>query len=205
MLAIGTALCQPTSAAGTMAMNSERARQLYVICAACHGARGQGEQSLEAPALAGQQPDYMLRQLHLFATGSRGVEGDPQGMQMRRILKTISSQDDWEILGAYIGTLPVPEPGPSAFATTTKGLQLYQSCVACHGAGGEGSRTLESPRLSTLQAWYIANQLRKFKAGLRGATPEDAAGARMRAAVSVLHSEADIVAVAEYISGGSSK
>ena len=179
-------------------VNLERAQQLYVICGACHGARAQGERALETPALAGQNGEYLLRQLRLFASGARGLEGDQQGRQMRQILETISSEDDWKQLIAYIGTLPVKDLTPPASDAGSRGHELYQTCAVCHGAAGEGSAALKAPRLVSLSQWYIANQLRKFRTGLRGAGADDR-GRQMRAAASMLQSDADVAAVAEYI------
>jgi cytochrome c oxidase subunit 2 len=175
----------------------ERAGQLYVICGACHGAHAQGERSLQTPALAGQQPDYLLRQLKLFASGARGGAGDPQGQQMQQILQTISGEQDWASLVAYINTLPVKGSTPQGEAA--RGKELYQTCAGCHGAAGEGIAALNAPRLSILADWYIAEQLKKFKAGQRGSRTDDAPGMQMRAASGMLQSDADIEAVAAYI------
>jgi len=37
-----------------------------------------------------------------------------------------------------------------------------QSCIACHGASGEGNRALGAPRIAGLSAGYIEKQLRDF-------------------------------------------
>jgi cytochrome c oxidase subunit 2 len=175
----------------------ERAEQLYVICGACHGARAQGEHSLQTPALAGQQPDYLLRQLKLFSSGARGGVNDPQGQQMQQILQTISSEQDWASLVAYVNSLPVNSS--TAQERNEHGRKLYQACIGCHGAQGEGIPALNAPRLSILADWYIASQLRKFKAGQRGAGSDDIPGMQMRAASTMLQTDADIAAVAAYI------
>jgi cytochrome c oxidase subunit 2 len=175
----------------------ERAEQLYVICGACHGAHAQGERSLQTPALAGQQPDYLLRQLKLFASGARGGPNDPQGQQMQQILQTISGEQDWASLVAYVNTLPAKASTPQVEAG--RGKELYQSCAGCHGAAGEGIVALNAPRLSILADWYIADQVKKFKSGQRGSRSDDVLGMQMRAASAMLQSDADIEAVAAYI------
>jgi cytochrome c553 len=56
-----------------------------------------------------------------------------------------------------------------------------QFCVACHGEQGEGREELNSPSITGLPAWYLEEQLRKFRAGQRGFHPEDIPGQQMRA------------------------
>ena len=61
-------------------------QQLYAICAACHGARAEGNPGLGAPALAGQQVAYLQRQLLNFRSGLRGSHKDDiYGAQMRAV------------------------------------------------------------------------------------------------------------------------
>jgi len=174
----------------------QRAQELYVVCGSCHGAHAQGERSLETPALAGQLPSYLMRQLKLFASGGRGGANDSQGQQMQQILQTISAEQDWKELIDYIGTLPVKAATP---AESGRGRELYQACSGCHGAAGEGTEALSAPRLSALPDWYIASQLRKFKAGVRGAGGKDIPGMQMRAASTMLKTDADIAVVSAYI------
>jgi cytochrome c553 len=52
--------------------------------------------------------------------------------------------------------------------------------VACHGDRGQGNQALNAPKLAGQADWYVASQLRKFKAGLRGTHPDDPTGALMR-------------------------
>lgn len=56
------------------------------------------------------------------------------------------------------------------------------ACAACHGEDGLGREALAAPRLAGQHASYLADQLRAYRSGARGAHPEDFAGATMRAA-----------------------
>ena len=47
-------------------------KQLFQMCAACHGAAGEGNQSMNAPASAGQSKWYIKQQLNNFRAGIRG-------------------------------------------------------------------------------------------------------------------------------------
>jgi cytochrome c oxidase subunit 2 len=50
-----------------------------------------------------------------------------------------------------------------------------------------------------MDAWYVEGQLKKFKAGIRGAHPDDTTGMRMRPMSLTLKTDADIAAVAAYV------
>ena len=79
------------------------------------------------------------------------------------------------------------------------GAALYTTCIACHGADGAGNQALNSPRLAGQSSWYLANQLKGFKAGYRGAKPGDTYGMQMRPMSMTLVDENAISNVAAYI------
>lgn len=60
-----------------------RGALLYRTCSVCHGERGEGNQALNAPRLAGQNDWYLVRQLRNYKAGLRGVYGDMWSAQMR--------------------------------------------------------------------------------------------------------------------------
>ena len=80
------------------------------------------------------------------------------------------------------------------------GREIYETCVPCHGSGGQGNHTLGAPAIAGLPQWYVEAQLTKFKTGVRGAHPDDQEGARMRPMARTLWKEGDIPSVAEYVS-----
>lgn len=84
------------------------------------------------------------------------------------------------------GAVPVIQP-PS---TTAAGIYA-QVCAACHGEKGEGKEELHSPSIAGLPAWYIEEQIRKFRSGSRGFHPEDVPGQQMRA-ISLILTETQI-------------
>ena len=94
---------------------------------------------------------------------------------------------------APAGTMTVSLTG-SPSATIWQG-----QCAACHGAAGEGNRSLGAPGLTQLSADYIARQLNHFVSGVRGAAAGDNAGKRMALSVANL-SEADIPNLAQLLS-----
>jgi cytochrome c553 len=81
-------------------------KRLYESCAACHGARAEGNARLQAPALAARSDWYMVTQLRNYKLGLRGAdERDALGAQMRAI--SVALPDDKAITDvvAYINTL----------------------------------------------------------------------------------------------------
>jgi cytochrome c oxidase subunit 2 len=82
-------------------------------------------------------------------------------------------------------------------AVADGGSVLFQSCVACHGARGEGNSAVNAPNIAGLDATYLARQLKHFRSGVRAGN--DAPAKAMSAAVSVLKTDADIETLAQYL------
>lgn len=93
----------------------------------------------------------------------------------------------------------------TAGAQDKRGEQLYRNCVICHGDKAEGMKLLNAPALAPLSEKYIVEQLKKFKAGHRGAHVKDTTGLQMAPMTQTLTSEEDIVAVSSYIASLPSK
>jgi cytochrome c oxidase subunit 2 len=66
------------------------------------------------------------------------------------------------------------------------GQVAYATCLACHGAQGEGNPLLNAPKLAGQEGWYLARQLRNFRDGLRGADEKDLYGRQMVAFASMV-------------------
>jgi len=78
----------------------------YAICASCHGANGEGNKALNAPAIAGQNDWYIVRQLYNFKNGIRGADPkDSYGQQMRPMAMTLPNEAAINNIAAYISTL----------------------------------------------------------------------------------------------------
>ena len=71
-------------------------------CTTCHGPDLEG--SVLGPMIAGQFPDYLVRQLRAFKWGSRRGDADPGG-QMELQVRYLS-EDDILAVSAYVGSLP---------------------------------------------------------------------------------------------------
>ena len=177
-------------------------QQVYATCAACHGARAEGNPGLGAPALAGQQVAYLQRQLMNFRSGLRGShKDDTYGAQMRAASQ-VALRDEKAIaaVATYIAALPRTDVKPAGKFDARNGNNLYQGkCGACHGGQAEGNEALSAPRLAGLDAAYIKRQHRNFGKGLRGAQPQDRYGKQMALMATTLGSERELDDVIGYI------
>lgn len=79
--------------------DTARGRSLYVTCESCHGAKGEGNQAIGAPALAARTDWYLATQLHNFKAGVR------DNAQMRAIASTLPDAQAIDDVVAYINTL----------------------------------------------------------------------------------------------------
>jgi cytochrome c oxidase subunit 2 len=90
----------------TLAGDEEHGRDLYLTCSKCHGRRGEGNWSTNAPRLAGLSDWYIVTQLKNFASGARGAHAqDFYGQQMGMMADTLRDEDAMRDLAAYINTL----------------------------------------------------------------------------------------------------
>ena len=94
------------SPAHTVSGDVKQGRKLYNACAACHGARAEGNSELQAPALAGQSDWYLVTQLERFQSGTRGFSPqDTHGAQMRAAVNALPDGAAVTNVVAYINTL----------------------------------------------------------------------------------------------------
>jgi cytochrome c553 len=80
-----------------------------------------------------------------------------------------------------------------------RGVELYETCLPCHGASAVGNVELAAPSIAGLPQWYVEEQLRGFQSGFRGDHASDLPGLRMRPMALTLNRDGDIESVAEYV------
>lgn len=181
--------------------NAQVGQANYAVCAACHGANGEGNEALNAPRLAGQEDWYLRQQIAYFKTGVRGTaEGDIYGAQMAPMAATLANDQITSNVIAYIESLPDTPAPKTITGDLANGADLYQGkCSICHGKNGEGAWSAHAPRLAGMTDWYMARQLQHFKDGVRGSHREDQLGYQMQHMVSALEDEQAINDVVAYI------
>ena len=172
----------------------------YAVCSACHGANGEGNSSLNAPRLAGQESWYIKRQVKNFQHGLRGADsGDTFGAQMAPMAATLANDAAVNNVAAYIASLPTTDSPPTINGDTDRGEHLFNTCKSCHGPNGEGIWALNAPRLNGINDWYLVRQLENYKQGIRGSHPQDLYGKQMTLLTGMLRDEQDIRDVVAYI------
>lgn len=96
----------PISPPTTIEGDATRGATLYASCAACHGAVGEGNESIGAPALAGQNDWYLATQIRNYRDGRRGThEDDVRGETMRPLVAALADDAAITDVVAYINSL----------------------------------------------------------------------------------------------------
>ena len=109
---------------------------------------------------------------------------------------SLTREGDIESVAEYVASLDPVYPASTLHGNAGAGAASYAVCVACHGAEGLGDELLQSPPIVQMHDWYMLSQLRNFKAGARGAHPQDTWGATMRVNALALTDQAmrDVIA-----------
>jgi cytochrome c553 len=160
LLAAAAAATLATAVPDARAADAARVEEIVQgRCLICHGP--EGENSTPAfPRLAGQNADYVARQLAEFRSGRRA------NPTMRSMVEDLTPAD-FAALGAYYASRPTyvhplddASLGYAGRVVYTQGnvASGVSSCVGCHGPTGHGTDTL--PRLAGQHAQYLARQLR---------------------------------------------
>lgn len=165
------------------------------LCVACHGPDGNSTNP-EWPNIAGQHPEYIVKQLKDFKAGKR------ENALMAGVAAQLS-EHDMENLAAYFSRQEPKVMGVTDVELAKQGERLYRggnakmlvsACMGCHGPTGRGIPP-RFPRVSGQHAVYTENQLLAFKAGKRTNDGETMTATAFRM------SEKEIKALAQYMAG----
>jgi cbb3-type cytochrome c oxidase subunit III len=172
------------------------------VCASCHGADGNSAGGAY-PKLAGQHPEYLVKQLMDFKTQPGAKQPARVNAIMAAMVAPLSNQDMINV-AAYFAA-QTPKPGYAHNKNTVPlGEKIYRggiaerqvpACASCHGPAGQGI-PVQYPRLSGQWADYTVAQLNAFTQGPGARNNSDP----MHTIASRL-SDSDIKAVADYIAG----
>jgi cytochrome c oxidase subunit 2 len=180
--------------------DAEAGKPLYAVCAACHGAQGEGNAAVHAPKLSGQGDWYLQRQLTQFKHGVRGSsDKDVYGKMMAPMAATLADDAAMRNVVAYIRTLPDTPAAPTVKGNADRGRARYGTCGTCHGADGRGIAATNAPRLKGMSDWYLSTQLRNFRDGVRGAHPQDLYGSQMAIVAPMLANDRAVDDIVAYI------
>ena len=164
------------------------------VCGACHTADG-SRGSPANPIIAGQHPEYLVKQLGEFKSGKRN------NPVMKGFASTLSDTDMRDVSAFYAGkqTKPGFAKNKDLYALGQKiyrgGISDKQipACAGCHSPTGAGMPA-QYPRIGGQHTDYIEAQLNGFRSGQRANSPP-------MAAIAARMSDREIKAVADYIAG----
>jgi cytochrome c553 len=144
-----------------------RGATLALNCTMCHGA--QGISASDAPNLAGQYPEVVIKQLRDYQDGGRA------STIMQALAKGLSARDV-EDLAAYYAYLPKARTAPTTYDESLPALvrvgdplRNIAPCIACHG---QVDQKLGAPWLEGMPKTYLVAQLTAFRDGTRRNDPE---------------------------------
>lgn len=162
-------------------------------CATCHGPQGQAASPI-FPSLAGQNREYLAKQLQDFKAGRR--KSETMGPQVASL-----PNDEIAALAAWFSERPAKQHRIADEDLLAVGRYIYRkgnnwsgvpACADCHGADAHGTTTL--PRLAGQNSRYLLMQLKEFNQRTR--TNDNAV---MHLVASRL-TEMEAKAVADYLS-----
>lgn len=162
---------------------AEAGRKVASFCANCHGADGNSKLT-EVPNLAGQNPVYLLNQVHKFYTGER------KDQWMEPAIKLLSETERLNVVAYYTTRQVIPA---SKAAANEAGRDIHRRvCARCHGEQALGDERF--PRLAGQQNVYLVRALTNYR---------NRTGTRMEPemlAMTAALKDKDIKAVADYLS-----
>lgn len=139
-----------------------RGATLALNCTMCHGARGLS--SSDAPNLAGQYPEVVIKQLNDYKSGKR------TSTIMQALAGRLSDRDIAD-LAAYYAYLPKARTAPTTYdeslpslVRTGAPLRNIAPCISCHGGVDQ---KLGAPWLEGMPKAYLVAQLKAFASGVR--------------------------------------
>ena len=169
------------------------------FCTVCHGSQLMGNANIAAPRLSGLPAWYVESQLLNFKSGLRGMHAsDAAGAEMQQMVTELSDEEI-SAIAEWVGTTESAHPEATISGDIAAGEQLYLTCSACHGASGEGMQALNAPPVVGLNDWYIKTQLEHYRDNIRGNAPGDTNGMLMKASMSLVQSDEDIINLVAYI------
>jgi cytochrome c553 len=164
------------------------------VCGACHtfdGSRG----APANPIIAGQHPEYLVKQLGEFKSGKR------DNAVMKGFASMLSDEDMKNVAAFYASKQP--KDGTAKNKDLVRlGEKIYRggiasrqvpACAGCHSPNGAGIPA-EYPRLSGQHADYTEAQLVAFRGGVRNNNAQ-------MTAIAAKMSDREIKAVSDYIAG----
>ncbi len=164
------------------------------VCVACHAADGNST-TPENPKIAGQHPEYLMKQLQEFKSGKR----DNAIMQG---FASALSDDDMRNISWWLADQKAKDGAATDKDLVRLGERIYRggiadrqiaACAGCHSPNGAGIPA-QYPRLAGQHASYTEAQLKAFRDGARKNNAQ-------MTGVAAKMNDREIKAVSDYIAG----
>lgn len=140
-------------------------------CAQCHQTDAQGSAQQKVPALAGQQYEYLAKQVVDFLSSERNSDTMHKQLELSGLNNATAIAD---VVG-YVANLPMnaaPERGSGQ--TVVQGKKIYDGfCLSCHGRSAEGNSDLWVPNLRGQHYSYLVDQMQRMAGAKRTNVSED--------------------------------
>lgn len=185
--------------AQSLVANIDAGKVKSKMCATCHAEDGNAANPVW-PKLAGQNAQYLSKELFDFRLGAKDGREDPV---MTPVAQKLTDQDILD-LAAYYQSLSC-HIGTTDPKTLSLGQKLYRggdlakgipACSACHSPNGYGNAPAAFPALSGQHADYVIAQLQAFKSGKRRNDLN-----HMMRDIAAKMSDEEMTAVANYVQG----
>ncbi len=200
-LIVGVA--QANEAAAPAAADPAKAKTIVEnTCGGCHGVDGNSMIAAN-PRLAGQHPEYLLKQLQNFK-GKDGKPAERKNAVMGGMVAALSDEDMRHLAAYFAGQKAGGGQTKGDRASVDLGQRLWRAgdikrglpaCAACHGPAGAGLPA-QYPRLAGQHADYTEAQLKAFRLSERANDPN-----KVMQAIAAKMTDAEMKAVADYAAG----
>ena len=177
--------------------NIQSGKEKAETCIACHGEDGNSVVGLW-PSLAGQNTNYLKKQLRLIKSGERPIP------VMNGQLDGYDDQD-LEDMAAYYASKK-NKIGEASADLVEQGFKLYYAgslekgipaCTACHSPRGRGNSPAGYPLLSGQKTEYISKTLKDYRVGDR----QDSEQSEIMVSIAYKLDDKEIEALASFING----
>ncbi|MFP5323845.1 MAG: c-type cytochrome [Gammaproteobacteria bacterium] len=164
------------------------------VCVACHAADGNST-TPENPKIAGQHPEYLMKQLQEFKSGKR------DNAIMKGFASALSD-DDMRNISWWLADQKAKDGAATDKDLVRLGERIYRggiadrqiaACAGCHSPNGAGIPA-QYPRLAGQHASYTEAQLKAFRDGARKNNAQ-------MTGVAAKMNDREIKAVSDYIAG----
>ncbi len=159
VLIVLTALAGPARAAENTPNPTNSGQREFnakvLVCNVCHGENGVPK-SAAIPIIAGQQEQYLLKQLHDFRSGDRKFES----MDWMTNTLTAAEQEPAASIVAK-KSWPAKRAGGAAPAAP-RGIAVCQSCHSQNYMGAQQAEGMTTPRLAGQSYEYLVESMRRF-------------------------------------------